>query len=164
MPDEPVGDYGIFVRGVLSGGGCAVRYGCRMVVKTIVHFEIAATDTERLAKFYETVFGWEFTKAPDPSMEYWLISTGPRGKSVGGGMYRKSDPKDGPRNYVNVDDIDAAITTFKAAGGKEVVGKMQVPDMGWSFIGADPEGNPIAMFQPAASMRPRPKARPRPKK
>lgn len=134
-----------------------------MVVHTIVHFEIPATNAPRLVKFYSDVFGWKFEHAPMPGMEYWLISTGPRGKSVGGGMYPKMGPDDLPRNYILVEKIDAAIEAFKAAGGREVVPKTQVPDMGWSFIGADPEGNPIALWEPGSMprRRPRPRARAR---
>jgi len=119
-----------------------------MVVQTIVHFEIPASDAEKLARFYSTVFGWKIEKAPMPGMDYWLITTGPRGKSVGGGMYRKTSPDDRPRNFVLVEKIDPAIAAFKAAGGSEVVGKMEVPGMGWSFIGSDPEGNVIALWEP----------------
>jgi predicted enzyme related to lactoylglutathione lyase len=118
-----------------------------MAVKTIVHFEIPANDVEKLRDFYSKCFGWKFQQAKVPGMEYWMISTGPRGKSVGGGMYKKMSPNETPRNYVNVDNIDSAISTFKAAGGTEVIGKQEVPAMGWSFIGADPEGNMIALWQ-----------------
>jgi len=135
-----------------------------MVVKTVVHFEIPATDAERLAKFYQGVFGWRFEKALMPGMDYWLITTGPRGKSVGGGMYRRMGPEDVPRNFIHVERIDAAIRTFKAAGGTEVVGKMQVPGMGWSFIGADPEGNVIALWEPTMAAPPRSRSRPRRRK
>ena len=69
-------------------------------------------------------------------------------------MYKKAGPADRPRNYINVDDIDAAIVTFKANGGTELVGKQEVPAMGWSFIGADPEGNAIALWE-AMPMRAR---------
>ena len=122
-----------------------------MVVQTIVHFEIPATDAERLSRFYSTVFGWKIEKAPMPGLDYWLISTGPQGKSVGGGMYRKTRPDDRPRNFVLVEKIDPAIVAFLAAGGSEVVGKREVPGMGWSFIGADPEGNVIALWEPQMS-------------
>ena len=124
-----------------------------MVTKTVVHFEIPANDPEALSKFYSEVFGWKFQKAPMEEMDYWLISTGPRGKSVGGGMYKKTQPDELPRNYIGVKKIDEHIESFKKAGGKELVGKMQVPDMGWSFIGADPEGNVIALFEPAPMRR-----------
>ncbi len=130
-----------------------------MVVKTVVHFEIPAEDPEKLSKFYSEVFGWKFEKSPMPDMEYWLISTGPRGKSVGGGMYKKAGPTDLPKNYVQVDKIDQHIASFKKAGGKEVVGKMQVPDMGWSYIGLDPQGNLIGLFEAARPARRTPKRR-----
>ena len=132
-----------------------------MVVKTIVHFEIPANDAERLSRFYTDVFGWKFEKAPVPGLEYWLITTGPQGKSVGGGMYRRAGPEDRPRNFVNVEEIDSAIRTFLSAGGTQVVPKMEVPGMGWSFIGADPEGNVIALWQANMSARSSPPARPR---
>ena len=92
-------------------------------------------------------------------MDYWMISTGPRGKSVGGGMYKRTGATDVPRNYINVDKIDKHIEAFKNAGGREVVGKMEVPSMGWSFIGADPEGNLIALFE--ATVAPRRSTKPK---
>jgi hypothetical protein len=128
-----------------------------MVTKTIVHFEIPASDPAKLSKFYSEVFGWKFEKAPMAEMEYWMITTGPRGKSVGGGMYKKMAPDEGPRNYIGVDKIDKAIESFKKAGGKELVGKMEVPKMGWSFIGVDPEGNTIALFEAVMPVRRRTK-------
>jgi uncharacterized protein len=118
-----------------------------MVTKTIVHFEIPANEVERLSTFYKTVFGWKFEKAKMPGFDYWLISTGPRGKSVGGGMYKKMGSNEGARNFIGVEEIDSAIETFKKAGGTEVMGKQEVPGQGWSFIGADPEGNVIALWE-----------------
>jgi uncharacterized protein len=118
-----------------------------MVIKTITHFEIPANDIERLKNFYAECFGWKFQDAGMPGMEYWMISTGPRGKSVGGGLMKRMGPSDTPRNYVMVDDIDSAIETFKRAGGTELMSKQEVPKMGWSYMGADPEGNAIGFFQ-----------------
>jgi uncharacterized protein len=124
-----------------------------MVVKTIVHFEIPADDVERLSKFYSEVFDWKFEKSPMPDMEYWLIGTGPRGKSVGGGMYKKDNPNDGPRNFVQVEEIDSVIVAFKSAGGKEIMGKQEVPNVGFTYIGTDPEGNVIGLYELARAAR-----------
>ena len=124
-----------------------------MVIKTVVHFEIPSKDVERLSKFYKDVFGWKFRKEPMPDFDYWVISTGPEGKSVGGGMYEKMGPQDGPRNFIQVDKIDSAIETFKKVGGKEIMGKQEVPNIGFTFLGADPEGNVIGLFEP--QQRPR---------
>jgi uncharacterized protein len=118
-----------------------------MVTKTVVHFEIPAQDVEKLSKFYSDVFGWKFKKEPMGEMDYWMISTGPRRRSVAGGMYKKQMDMEAPRNYIAVDKIDDAIATFTNAGGKQVVGKQEVPGFGWSFIGVDPEGNAVGLFE-----------------
>lgn len=118
-----------------------------MSARTIVHFEIPANDAAKLSKFYSDVFGWKFKKTEMEDMDYWMISTGPPGKSVGGGMYKRKGPQDTPRNFIGVKGIDKYIAAFKAAGGRELVPKMEVPSMGWSFIGADPEGNLIALWE-----------------
>src|SRR5712691_4511450 len=119
-----------------------------MVTKTVTHFEIPANDVERLSKFYTDVFGWKFEKMPtDGDMDYWMITTGPRRSSLGGGMYKKQMASEMPRNYISVDKIDSAIIAFINAGGKEMVGKQEIPGMGWSYIGIDPEGNAIGIFQ-----------------
>jgi len=119
-----------------------------MTARTIVHFEIPATDVKRLSTFYAKVFGWKFQRTGTPGIDYWIISTGPAGKSVSGGMYQRLSAEDRPRNFVGVPKIDPAIAAFKRAGGTEVVGKLEVPGMGWSFIGSDPEGNLIALWEP----------------
>ena len=43
----------------------------------VVHFELAADDPERAAKFYEGVFGWQIQKWDGPQ-DYWLATTGPK--------------------------------------------------------------------------------------
>jgi uncharacterized protein len=128
-----------------------------LVVKTVVHFEIPAADVNSLSKFYKDVFGWKFEKTQMPDMEYWMIATGPQRKSVSGGMYKKSGPQDAPRNYVQVEKIDQVIAAFKKAGGKEVMGKQEVPNVGFTFIGMDPEGNVIGLHEASRrARRPRP--------
>jgi predicted enzyme related to lactoylglutathione lyase len=77
-------------------------------------------------------------------------------------MYKKMHPRVSPRNFIAVDGIDSVITAFKKAGGKELVEKMAVPNIGFTFIGADPEGNVIGLHEPhrgAARTRPAPKKR-----
>ncbi|MDG6997081.1 MAG: VOC family protein [Nitrososphaerota archaeon] len=124
-----------------------------MVVRTIVHFEIPVDDFEKMSKFYGQVFGWKFKNASMPGMDYWLISTGPQGKSIGGGMYKKIGPDERPRNYIGVNSVDETAEALKKAGGKIMVEKQEVPGFGWSVIAADPEGNPIALFQPVMRSR-----------
>ncbi|MGD0249966.1 MAG: hypothetical protein ABSB97_03630 [Thermoplasmata archaeon] len=74
-------------------------------------------------------------------------------------MYQKMGPKDVPRNYINLDRIDVAIRTFMAAVGTPIVGTMEVPGMGRSFIRDDPEGYLLTLWEPEMGRRPHPGAR-----
>jgi predicted enzyme related to lactoylglutathione lyase len=54
-----------------------------------IHFEIHADNPSRAIKFYETLFGWQFTKWEGP-MEYWLITTGSGGTpGIDGGLVKR---------------------------------------------------------------------------
>jgi len=110
-----------------------------------------------LSEFYKDVFGWKFQKMPMGDFDYWLIETGPHGKSVGGGMYKKTNPQDSPRNFISVEKIDVVIAAFKKAGGKTMMGKQEVPNVGFTFIGTDPEGNVIGLHEATVARRPAPK-------
>jgi len=124
-----------------------------MVDHTIVHFEIPADDVEKLRKFYSELFGWRIERMPGP-MEYWAIETVPideKGRpvrpGVNGGLFKRESPDQNPLNYVAVDSVDEHIKKIKALGGKIVLTKQEVPGIGWWALGADPEGNPVAIFQ-----------------
>lgn len=125
---------------------------------TIVHFEIPANNTEKLQKFYADVFGWKIEKdSGDMSgtMEYWLLGTVPVDKQmrplrpgVNGGMYKKTSPEMKPVNYISVENADEYIEKIKKLGGKIIVPKQEVPQVGWTAVAADPEGNHFAILQP----------------
>jgi predicted enzyme related to lactoylglutathione lyase len=121
---------------------------------TIIHFEIPAADAEKLKKFYEGLFGWKIEKYPGP-MEYWMIHTVPVDEEgmllrpgVNGGMVKKERAEQKPVNYISVESIDESIEKVKELGGKIVVQKQEVPNVGWIATAVDPEGNQIALLQP----------------
>ena len=41
-------------------------------MNNIIYFEIQSSDPSREIKFYETVFGWKFTKVEGLPIEYYL--------------------------------------------------------------------------------------------
>src|SRR5208337_4127228 len=90
-----------------------------------------------------------------PGAEYWMFSTGK--SSLGGGIYKKQDANERPKNYVHVESVDAAVVTFQQAGGSIVVQKQDVPGVGFIAVGLDPEGNMVGLYQPLP--RPRKPAR-----
>jgi predicted enzyme related to lactoylglutathione lyase len=121
---------------------------------TIVHFEIPASDVEKLKKFYSKLFGWKIEKSSGP-IPYWIIETVPADEKgtplrpgVNRGMYKKDRPELKAVNYISVESIDEYIEKIKALGGKIVQPKQEVPDVGWIAIALDPEGNHFAMLQP----------------
>ncbi len=120
---------------------------------TIMHFEIPASDVEKLKKFYESVFGWKINQAEGP-IDYWLIETVPvssDGKllrtGVNGGMYRKQEPDTRPVNYFAVESINDFLAKIVKLGGKIIQPKQEVPNVGWIAAAADPEGNQFALLE-----------------
>jgi len=121
---------------------------------TIVHFEIPAKNAEKLKKFYADLFGWKIEKAPGP-MEYWLIETVPVDEKmmplrsgVNGGMYKRERADQKLVNYFTVESIDQYTEKIKKTGGKIIVSKQEVMDVGWIAVAEDPEGNQFAILQP----------------
>ena len=122
----------------------------------VTHFEIAANDPEKLAKFYTDTFGWEIKEwkqdeVTDQSKRYWIIQAGPKEEmGANGGMYKRQEPlaTGGPNAFVcnvAVDDIKKAVEMIKTNGGKakEI---MDIPKIGKSAAAEDPEGNMFVVF------------------
>ena len=110
------------------------------------HIEIPFDDEERAKAFYSGVFGWQFTSM-DGFDGYPLYTAGPGG--LGGGMGKRGEMAGQTvRNYIAVDDIDAAIEKVRELGGKiDDPGKQEIPGMGWFASGTDSEGNTLALYK-----------------
>jgi predicted enzyme related to lactoylglutathione lyase len=118
----------------------------------VVHFEIPFDDGERGRAFYRDVFGWELMDVPE--MAYTLVTTGPVGPEgstepgyINGGMLRRESPNDGPILVIEVDDIEAALAKVEEHGGRTLLGRQEVGDMGWSAYFKDAEGNAMGLWQ-----------------
>jgi predicted enzyme related to lactoylglutathione lyase len=119
----------------------------------VVHFEIPYDDGDRARSFYAEAFGWDL-QAWGGEGEYTLVSTGPTGEAgatepgfINGGMMKREGPATSPVVTIDVDDMDQALATIERLGGKTVVGKQAVGEMGWSAYFTDPEGNLMGLFQ-----------------
>lgn len=115
----------------------------------IVHFDMQATEPEKIIQFYEKAFGWKFNKCPPEAcggQEYWLIETGPKSEpGIDGGLSRKGD---GPAvNTIGVPNLDEAIEKVKSLGGEITMPKMPIPGVGWLAYFKDPEGSVFGMMQ-----------------
>ena len=119
----------------------------------IVHIEFPAGDLQKAEKFYTSVFGWQIQT--DEMYNYMMFHAegGPDGAFVktgeagdqGNVQYRP----DSLLVYISTDDIDATLAKIEAEGGKTVVPKTEIPNVGWFGIFTDPTGNHIALFTSA---------------
>ncbi len=113
-----------------------------MAKRSIVHIEIPAADQRAAARFYQEAFDFETNPVPD--MDYTTFMTG----NVGGGF-----PTAGTMAtvgevlvYLSSDDIEGDLRKVEDLGGKTVTPKMEIPNMGWFAIFADPTGNKIGLY------------------
>jgi uncharacterized protein len=113
----------------------------------IVHFELPTTDGAASRKFYESVFGWKFTRFEGP-MEYWLISTGPQEEiGIDGGLGGAANEFHATVNTVGVDNLDEAVKKVLANGGQVVAPKDEIPGMGYLAYIREPGGSVVGLFE-----------------
>lgn len=48
--------------------------------------------------------------------------------------------------YVSTDDIDATLAKVESLGGKTVLAKTEIPQMGWWAVFSDSTGNRVGLF------------------
>lgn len=120
----------------------------------VVHFEIHASDPERLAGFYRTMFGWTITKWEGP-LDYYVITTGEAGaRGIDGGLIRRMGdaPTEGQAVNafvctVDVADLDGDVAKAAGLGAVVALPKMPVPGIGWLAYIKDLDGNILGLMQ-----------------
>jgi uncharacterized protein len=120
----------------------------------VVHFELPADDVERARDFYHEAFGWQLQSMPE--MGYTLVTTTPTGDqgpiepgAINGGMLAREAPFTAPVIVIEVDDIEEALAQVEKLGGKTVIGRQAVAEMGFTGYFHDPDGNLIGLWQTA---------------
>ena len=114
----------------------------------IVHFEIPAEDTGKITGFFTSVFGWQFQQWGEE--EYFLTTGGdPEEEGIGGAVIKKNGPTHPVTNSISVDSIDDIIPVIESNGGKIVVPKQTVGDMGFLAYFTDPEGTIFGLWESA---------------
>ncbi|MFA7308512.1 MAG: VOC family protein [Patescibacteria group bacterium] len=130
-----------------------------------VHFEIHATDPEKIATFYSAVFGWEIKEWIIPGVtlpeenRYWLVTTGPNGvEGINGGVVKRRGEAPVGGEAVNayvctmyVEDLDAILEKAIAHGGVLALPKMPIKGMGYLAYAKDTDGNLFGMMQADAT-------------
>lgn len=117
-----------------------------------VHFEIHASDPEKLAAFYTDAFGWKVQHLPE--MNYWLFDTG-EGLGINGGLMKRHGAPPAEMQAVNafvcslgVESVDDLLAKALAAGATVALPKMAIPGVGYQVYIKDPDGNILGLHQP----------------
>jgi uncharacterized protein len=112
----------------------------------ICYIEMPATDISASASFYKNAFGWNIRKRGDGATAFDDTTGQVSGAWV---LNRKAMTEVGLLFYIMVDDIETAVKTVEANGGKIVqpVG-MDAPEITARFT--DPAGNVIGLYQEPA--------------
>ena len=119
---------------------------------TVQHFEIPADDVERAIKFYKGVFDWTIQKLAnpeDPSKDYWFFDTKDENgnKGIGGGLMKRQAPEHSVTNYITVSSVDDYTSKIEDAGGKVIMPKTEIPDMGFIIVFLDTEKNMFGLYE-----------------
>ena len=119
---------------------------------TVQHFEIPADDVERASKFYTGVFEWKMQKLAnpeDPSKDYWFFDTKDENgnKGIGGGLMKRQAPEHSVTNYITVPSIDDYTSKIEEAGGKVIMPRTEIPEMGFILVFLDTENNMFGLYE-----------------
>jgi predicted enzyme related to lactoylglutathione lyase len=101
----------------------------------VIHFEIGCRDSARTQQLYRDLFDWK------------IEATAIQGAGITGHITALG--QNYTIFYVQVDDVAAHIAKAEGLGCKKLVGPIPIPTGTFAWI-ADPDGNTIGLFKPAA--------------
>ena len=116
----------------------------------VVHFEIAGKDAAKLQQYYSDLFGWN-VDANNP-MNYGMVAREGNvnsddvgiGSGIGGG------PEGYPGHvtfYVEVPDVEQALTKAESLGGSRMMGPDKVMEGVEIGLFNDPEGHTVGLVK-----------------
>jgi predicted enzyme related to lactoylglutathione lyase len=135
------------------------------VANLVVHFEIHASEPQRLIDFYSELLGWTFNQFGDAP--YWSIDTGEgsignvsgtAGHGINGGLLPRSQPKPeagsavvGCNLVIGVDDVDGLMRRGIEIGATEALPAQDMQGVGRVGYLLDPDNNVFGLISPVMS-------------
>jgi uncharacterized protein len=116
----------------------------------VVHFEVIGKDGAALQGYYADLFGWSID-ANNP-MGYGIVqregNTNADGVGIGGGIGPGPEGYEGHVTfYVEVPDVEAALTKAESLGGTRVMGPEKIMDQVELGMFTDPEGHVVGVVK-----------------
>jgi predicted enzyme related to lactoylglutathione lyase len=118
-----------------------------------VWYEHLTRDVPAAIAFYSDVVGWKTQPFGQGDYTMWVGSQGPLG-----GVMRLPEEvakMGAPPHWmahVQVDDVDGTVALTQRLGGKVCKAATDIPTVGRFAVLADPQGAPIAIFEPSSAM------------
>lgn len=111
----------------------------------IIHWEFVVPDAARARAFYRKIFDWRFDDQAFPG--YTIIDTGhdPDGALT---SQPRPLPMAGLNTYFEVSDLRHTLTNVLELGGKILVPRTEIPNVGIYAMFADPDGVAVGVLQP----------------
>ena len=112
----------------------------------VVHFEVIGSDAQALQSFYKDAFDWQIEEAiPD---FYAMAHPGGEGGINGGiGAAMGEGGAGHVTFYVEVPDLEAALSKIEGLGGSTVMEPSEVPEGPTIAMFADPEGHLVGLLK-----------------
>lgn len=127
----------------------------------VVHFEMPAEDSKRMADFYAKAFGWKAQMLGPEMGNYVVVHTTETDADgmikdtgrINGGFFKKTKENQYPSVVIAVDDIREGMKKIEDAGGKVLGGQKpgepdDIPGVGLYVSFLDTEGNRVSLLQP----------------
>ncbi len=112
----------------------------------VVHWELWSRDPHKVADFYAKAFDWNISHLTE--MKYWLVDTGGEG-GINGGVLKPQEGK-WPGNtafYISVDELEPFRKKIQDAGGKILIERQEVPNVGEFCLFSDPDGRALGIWK-----------------
>jgi predicted enzyme related to lactoylglutathione lyase len=109
----------------------------------VVHFEVVGKDGPKLQEFYRQLFDWKLEPMEPAEMGYAMV----RDAGIGGGI--GAAPAGSPGHltfYVQVPDLQAALSKAEQLGGKTVVPVTEMEMVTFAMF-TDPEGHMVGLVK-----------------
>lgn len=117
----------------------------------LTHFAIYIDDLERAKNFYSEVFEWGFNSYGHPDFLQIKTDNSDNAEPIGALQSRKYSPISekviGFECTISVENIDETIEKVISYGGKVVLAKTVIPQVGFITKFLDTEGNLICAMQ-----------------
>ena len=134
--------------GTTGGGKADGVAGAGAASGEFVWRDLVTSDPAAARKFYGELLGWTFEETSAFGQPYLLAKQGER--YVGGIVQMPSGSDRGGSqwlSYMSVGNLDSALGTVEAAGGKRIVGPTEVSGIGRAALVWDSQGAPVGLAE-----------------